>query len=385
MSGSDYSFGSKVEPVRASDAIAATMPAPSAMTAQNGPKVRGADGKLHEPAGFHHHHADGHGHHQARNDKGEYEHADGQGHPQARNEKTGEYERTTQGSNTAHGPLPPHHPTGTTVQNQGAPARPVQSIRIPVRFQWNPSDGKAPIQTPLLKPLEKIGHPLDNVVLTKIELLATSSNAPGTLKGTLSNIHAADATVATGCHDGREHLVTTDGDQFSYLIPPGYHKHNEVLLNNPMPMNTDVDLATHAGIKVKNLRAGIIDLGPTSTHVQVNSLLSPELYPMIDNNRALFKTLSHGTAGNSQFFVISRDEVNDFIKEYELKVHSKILRTDPAHHQASLATWATDDNLFGQTVANSAPMVNGRDAHLHPETNHEVVAVLRYSYLPMNK
>jgi hypothetical protein len=385
MSGSDYSFGSKVEPVRASDAIAATMPPPSAMTAETGPKVF-RNGHWVEPYGHH-----GGGHHQGRNEKGEYTHSDAGGHRQARNEKTGEYIKshgeygeTTKNGNTAHGPLPPHHPTGTTVQ-QGAPARPVETIRIPVRFQWNPSDGKPPVQTPLLKPLEKAGHPLDNVVLTKIELLATSSNAPGTLKGTLANVHTTDSTVATGCHEGHRHLVTTEGDRFAYLIPPGYNRHNEVLFDNPIPVNQTIDLATHAGIKSKTLREGVIDFGPESTHVQVNNLKSPELYAMIDNNRGMFKTLAHGTAGNSMFFVISRDELNAFLEDYDRNVQSSILRTNPAEHQASLATWAVDDNLFGQTVANSAPMVNGRDAHLHPETSHEVVAVLQYSYLPVNK
>jgi hypothetical protein len=296
--------------------------------------------------------------------------------------------RTARGGNSlTQAPLPPHHPTGTTVQNGAQPPaaapRVVNQVKVPVMLRWKPGDAKAPVQYPLVKPLEAHGHNTESVVLTKVELLSTTSNAPSTLQGKLSGLHNPK-TVATAA-GGNKQLWTTDGQPFNYIIPPGHHTRNEVLYLNELPADNNIDLASHAAINVDELLASVDDPGQESTHVQVTNIKAPVLYGMIERNRGSFATLEAGTIGNVKTFNLSRDELKHFIEDYDKKVQSEIWRTKPQEHQATLSTWAGDSDDFGRTVAQSAAMVNVRDEHVHPDVQHEVVAVLQYSYLPTAK
>ena len=133
-----------------------------------------------------------------------------------------------------------------------------QIVSIPVRHQWNANLKDPPSVLPLEKVLAKLGHNGNDAHVSKIVLKETHSNAPSTLKATVAGVLPTDVNKPLHTIDA---LRDTEGNAFTYIVPPGKTEHNKVLLDNPLPPATDaVDFKDHVQINQKDLTKNVIDL-----------------------------------------------------------------------------------------------------------------------------
>ena len=258
-----------------------------------------------------------------------------------------------------------------------------QIVSIPVRHQWNANLKDPPSVLPLEKVLAKLGHNGNDAHVSKIVLKETHSNAPSTLKATVAGVLPTDVNKPLHTIDA---LRDTEGNAFTYIVPPGKTEHNKVLLDNPLPPATDaVDFKDHVQINQNDLTKNVIDL-PFLKNVQVPKEQSPDLYNFLYRNAQKGNVLQTAKVheGADARIELSRDEYQNFLKGYTDNVASKIPKTKLDQHNITLNTWDQTQD-FGRAVAETAVHAEARDKHLDPETKHEVVSVLEYHITPHKK
>lgn len=253
---------------------------------------------------------------------------------------------------------------------------------VPVAHAWNAAAVTNPKVAPLAAPLAKLGYNGKTAHVSQIKLLSTTSNAPGPLKGVLKSVLPPAAGSAN------EHVVgkLTDaatGAPSTYIIPPGHHKHDEVLYQNVLPTGTTIDLARHAKIDPASLTANVAD-NPALSNVMVFEALSPKLHAMLEANleSGKFQSATSGVSGDKKFIDISRAEYQKFLDNYKQTVHAHIPKTDVGAHNVTLEDFSGAAGTFGNNVAESAVHAHEREQFATADTQHQVVSVLEYELTP---